>query len=213
MTTPDQDMDIRAGLMAPVRRNCWTCRHDAKGSAGAHHCSAGGQNEPAPVPVREWVEGTEMDTACMPSKDADGCPGYQPTETGAHLRQHGPSTGDGPTVRDSLPDMPAHIRAAVLDRLNVGEVKYSAALRVGWADGPTAQYQEDLDGITYGVVIGIPPAEMTARVALAVRSELRVRGIDPDGPGGHPCPLAQPVAIDPSPSARSPDGGYWPPDL
>ena len=147
MTTPDQDMDIRAGLIRP------------------------------------------------------------------HLHQHGPSTSTGPRVRDCLPDMPAHIRAAVLDRLDVGEGKYGVALRVGWEDGPTAQYQEDLDGITYGVAIGIPAAEMAARVDLAVRSDLRVRGIAPDGPDGHPCPRAHPVALDLSPSARSPDGGYWPPDL
>ena len=144
-----------------------------------------------------------------PDQDADIRAGL----IAAHLRHHGPSTGDGPTVRDSLPAMPAHIREAVLDRLIVGEVKYRAVLRVGWADGPTAQHQEDLDGITYGVAIGIPPAEMVVRIALAVRSELRVRGIDPDGPDGHPCPRAQPVALDPSPSARSPDGGHWPPDL
>ena len=190
MTTPAQDMDIRAGLSGPVRRNCWTCRLNqfVNDLAICNHSATG--DRVASDKVNEWWSATNGDTQWMPPKDSDGCPGYQPIEDGAHLHQH-----------------------AVLDRLDGGEGKYGATLRVGWADGPTALYQEDLDGIDYGVVIGIPPAEMTARVALAVRSELRVRGIDPDGPGGHPCPLAQPVAIDPSPSARSPDGGYWPPDL
>jgi len=144
-----------------------------------------------------------------PGQDAD----IRARLSGPHLRQHGPSTGDGPTVRDSLPDMPVRILSAVLDRLDVGESKYGARLTVGWPDGPTALYQEDLDGLGYGTSIGIPPAEMAVRVALAVRSELRVRGIDPDGPDGHPCPIVQPARIESHPSARSPDGGYWPPDL
>ena len=130
-----------------------------------------------------------------------------------HLHQHGPSTGDGPAVRDCLPPMPVRILSAVLDRLDVGEGKYGAALRVGWSDGRTALYQEDLDGLTYGTVVGIPPEEVAARVALAVRSDLRVRGIDPDGPGGHPCPRIEPARIEAPPTARSPDGGHWPPDL
>ena len=133
-----------------------------------------------------------------PGQDAD----IRALLSGPHLRQHGPSTGDGPTVRDSLPDMPVRILSAVLDRLDVGESKYGARLTVGWPDGPTALYQEDLDGLGYGTSIGIPPAEMAVRVALAVRSELRVRGIDPDGPDGHPCPIVQPARIESHPSAR-----------
>jgi len=130
-----------------------------------------------------------------------------------HLHQHGPSTGDGPAVRDCLPPMPVRILSAVLDRLDVGEGKYGALLRVGWSDGRTALYQEDLDGLGYGTSIGIPREEVAVRVALAVRSELRVRGIDPDGPGGHPCPRIEPARIEAPPTARSPDGGHWLPDL
>jgi hypothetical protein len=58
-----------------------------------------------------------------PSQDAD----IRARLSEPHLHQHGPSTGDGPAVRDCLPPMPVRILSAVLDRLDVGEASTAPA--------------------------------------------------------------------------------------
>ena len=69
--------------------------------------------------------------------------------------QHGPCTDGGAPVRDALPaSLSPEAAAWIRRRLDVGEAKYGAVLRVGWSRAREAIAEELADGVAYAVAAG-----------------------------------------------------------
>lgn len=69
--------------------------------------------------------------------------------------EHGPCADGGAKVRDALPDnLRGSVREWCLRRLDAGEQKYGAFLRVGWSRADEALAEEYADAINYAVAGG-----------------------------------------------------------
>lgn len=99
--------------------------------------------------------------------------------TSPHLYQHGPCASGATLVRDCLDGLPPTIASAVRDRLDEGERKYGASLKVGWGNAALAGYQEALDGIAYAIAAS-DSVGVTQWVALAQHQRELMRAPDGD---------------------------------
>ena len=73
----------------------------------------------------------------------------------ATTSEHGPCDGGEAAVRDVLPESLSEAHADwIRRRLDAGEAKYGAVLRIGWARAGEALAEELADAIAYSVALG-----------------------------------------------------------
>jgi hypothetical protein len=67
----------------PVKRNCHTCGWNKRSErTGYNYCMVGGNHDLYPLTIG-WIEDEVVRTGTdMPSRDADGCPGWKPKPGG-----------------------------------------------------------------------------------------------------------------------------------
>lgn len=86
--------------------------------------------------------------------------------------QHGPCDGGDRLVRNELPFMRPDLKTWCLARLDAGEIKYGASLRVGWEKADEALREELADAINYAVSAG--RYDLSDRLSLMLEEVSRV---------------------------------------